>query len=216
MATGTCLTLREFAREIGNEITRYHTATFHRGIKTTPLLKAAGCHLERERLDLEFVARALMRREKKATIHGNGIEFLGVWYFHHALIGHVGEPAEIGYLDQHPEYIEVFHPDHTTGEMEWLCRATPAAEATKAMAGRVYTARTHALESLRSAESAAKRIAAEELAALRANSPAVDEAEADQPASRRRPRRTDQSVRQAAEERLNELTKEGVFTDAQA
>lgn len=216
MARPKYLTVREFARDLGVQVKIFNAERYHRGIKATPDSKAAQCHLERERLDPELVARALMRREKSVTLTNDGIEFLGVKYFHHAFIGHVGETVEIGWLEQHPEYIEVFDPNHATGEATWMCRARPASEATKGMAGRVYAARRHAMEFLSTVQAVARAMEAQEQAEARARQAPLDPELEDAPARRSRRRRSDTQVRQTNDERLAQLVREGVLKDAAA
>lgn len=213
---GQRLTVRAFAGEIGALIDFYNHDRMHRSIKTTPDAKRAQCQMQRERLDPEFVARALMRRKREGVIQKSGVEFLGVDYFDKAMIGHILEPVEIGWLEQHPEYIEVFHANHRTGKLEWLCRATPASTATKEMAARVYQARKHVTESVLSVDREAKRIADQSRTKIGDAGTAADDQANEAPIPFRRRKRPESAVRRDALDRLAQLENEGVFRNAEA
>jgi uncharacterized membrane protein len=210
------MTLFEGARAIGAQIDAYNTSRLHRGIGATPDQMRRRCQIEPERLDPAFVARALMRRRKEVIIQHNGIEFMNVFYFAPQLIGHVGEIAEIGWLEQHPEYIEVFLPGKRSGETEWLCRATPASTASKAYAGQVEHARQRSMATLEQVRQAAARIASQAREQRHAKAAPVDELPADHPAARAGRARRTAASEQTAADRFAELAQQGVFRHAEA
>jgi hypothetical protein len=206
--------VREFVELLGGAIDQYNAERPHRSLGGDPPLEVQRADpTEPVWIDPGAIALALMRRQKEGVIAKDGIEFLGINYFERAMIDHIGETVEFGWLEQRPDYIEVFDPNHGGSEPRWLCRAVPLAQATKAMAGAVDTARRHAIEWLGSIERDAGRIRDERLAAFRAArpvDPGVDETPT--PATSRRPRRAPEPARRAdTKRRLDELKQNGPY-----
>lgn len=207
--------LREFVSLVGREIDRYNAERPHRSLGgDAPLDVRRANPIEVAWLEPRHVALALMRRARDPKIGKAGIEFLGVLYFAPELIAHIGETVEIGWLEQRPDYIEVFDPNHCSGEPEWLCRATPASEATKAFANRVDEARRHDVEWLGSVELGARRIRDERYAAFLAeragdvdDAPGADVA----PPGCRRRKPSEVEQHEQAKRDLDALKAKGVF-----
>jgi hypothetical protein len=159
-------------------------------------------------LDPSFVARALMRRAHDVVVQKDGIEFLKVKYFHAALFNLIGETVSIGWLEQRPDYIEVFAPDRADSEGAWICRAMPIESASPGMGGRVYQTREHNIQAVEDVHAAAKQISEAKVDAVddRPGTGVRSETGKPRPAAG-----TGKSARDKANRRLAQLHDDGVF-----
>jgi hypothetical protein len=221
------LTTRGFAIWLKGSVDYYNGARPHRGLKgEIPDVVFDKDPMPLYQLESEFVARALMRRELEVVIQKDGIEFDGVKYHHEAMFPHIGEQAELGWLEQEPGYIEVFLPKPNaspksstdpavagpSGESVWLCRAKPIETASKGMSGRVYRARQHVIQTVEAVHAAALSISVNEVIESQKGT-------SEEQSSARRRRRapseasasTSKSARAKALKRLEALKQDGTF-----
>jgi hypothetical protein len=202
-------TVRQFAIEVGKEVDYYNENREHRGIGGgIPRRRFDEDPTPLDLLEPEYIARALMRRGK-GTVRKASVTFEGVAYTHAALFPHEGRDVEIGWRDDHPESIEVLFP-RKNNDADWLCTATPIESASKGMSGRVYNARRHSIETVRSAHEAAERLTDETTVETNAAHPDPDDAVGRSTSSERR-RKADEARRAAAENEISNLSAEGVL-----
>lgn len=151
---GFCRSLDTVVREL-NE-------TKHSGLRMTPITKHADDGYPLTVLPDAALATALIRRET-GWLSKAGIKFNNVVYWHPALMGHELEDIEIGWLATHPEFIDVFDPNHVDEgeEPEWLCRAGPMEWTSREFANRVYQARKHQIKTVAGLDKRAAQLRAQ-------------------------------------------------------
>jgi hypothetical protein len=207
------LTVGEFARATMTILDGYNNERAHRSLGgEVPRVVFDGDKTPLEFIRPELVARALMRREKGVTVQHDGVVLDGVKYFHADLFDLIGSEVDLGWLDQRPDFVEVFYRKNGTGEGAWICRATANQHASPGMVGRVYKKREHTIKTVKSVHAAADRMAEGDIDIFRGSEPQHDTTAGRAP----RPRnatttRSGQSARDKALKRIESLKKDGTF-----